>query len=646
MSNEGESDLTTPRKLWQHPNPQSTRMWKFIQKCNATYGLSLGDFHDTYEWSTGLRRNDFWTALWDEVNLIHEGSYVEPVDDSVRMDSIPRWFDGIKLNFAENILFNRGSRPGDLFTDNGKTDTKIAITEVREGMSEVHNYTWADIRRSVGLLSNAMRAHGVKKGDRVAVVGSNSKDTLCTFLATTAVGGIFSSSSTDMGTNGILERLRQIEPIYIFIDDFAVYNGKTTALRSKIQGIIEGLKDKSNLKGIVIQPRFSQPADIQSLPRTLTLEEFVGAARGNVDLQFERVPFNDPLLIVYSSGTTGAPKCIVHSVGGVLINAVKESALHRSMGPESVQLQYTTNKVVPRKLVDLSSLKHVVSTGMVLSDQLFEWFYDTGFPQTAQLANISGGTDIAGCFGMENPLNPVYVGGCQGPSLGTAIAVFEERRQTDGSPQIVRLEDGVPGELVATKSFPNQPAFFWGENGSQRYFDSYFSRFDNTWSQNDFIMIHPVTKQIFFLGRADGVLNPSGVRFGSAEIYNVLEQHIPEVQDSICVGQRRKQDDDESVLLFLLMAPGQKFTAALIGKVKQIISRELSKRHVPKYIFETPEIPMTINGKKVELPVKQVVSGFKIKPSSTLTNPGCLAYYAEFAEDEKLSTASLERARL
>lgn len=356
MSNEGESDLIAPRKLWQHPNPQSTRMWKFIQKCNATYGLSLGDFHNTYEWSTGPRRNDFWTALWDEVNLIHEGLHVQPVDDSARMDSVPRWFDGVKLNFAENILFNRGSQPGDLFTNNGKTDTKIAITEVREGMTEVHSYTWADIRRSVGLLSNAMRAHGVKKGDRVAVVGSNSKDTLCTFLATTAIGGIFSSSSTDMGTNGVLERLRQIEPIYIFIDDFAVYNGKTTALRSKIQGIIEGLKDKSNLKGIVIQPRFSQPANIQSLPRTLTLEDFVGAARGNADLHFERVPFNDPLLIVYSSGTTGAPKCIVHSVGGVLINAVKESALHRSMGPESVQLQYTTVSLARNEFGVLSSL--------------------------------------------------------------------------------------------------------------------------------------------------------------------------------------------------------------------------------------------------------------------------------------------------
>lgn len=305
------------------------------------------------------------------------------------------------------------------------------------------------------------------------------------------------------------------------------------------------------------------------------------------------------------------------------------------------------NEIAPRDVTNLSSLRAVTSTGMVLKEQLSEWFYDTGFPMHVQLANISGGTDIAGCFALENPLTPVYVGGCQGPSLGTPIAVYDQLNEGGKGVKGTIVENGVPGELVATKSFPNMPVFFYGEDAANKYFKAYFERFDNVWTHGDFVQIHPVTGQILFLGRADGVLNPSGVRFGSAEIYNVIETFFPQqITDSLCVGQRRPEDHDESVMLFLLMAPDHKFNEQLVKDVKDVIARELSKRHVPRYIFETPEIPTTVNLKKVELPVKQIVSGVRVKPSGTLLNPQSLEYYYQFQKPEELGGQKALKAKL
>jgi acetoacetyl-CoA synthetase len=375
------------------------------------------------------------------------------------MDSIPRWFEGVRLNFAENILYFSGRSTGKRTTAGGKEDNKVAVTEVREGGTEVRHYTWLELRRQVALLANAMRSRGVKKGDRVAVIASNSFDTLCVFLAVTSLGGLFSSSSTDMGTKGILDRLLQVDPVYVFFDDWAIYNGKSIDLRPKIQDVLDGLKPLKNFKSIVTQPRFTYYASVADLRDTMTLSRFLVAAQGDFTPRFERLEYRDPFLVVYSSGTTGVPKCIVHSVGGVLTSAMKEGRLHRDVGPDTVQLQYTTtgwimymssvlnllsgaravlydgspfqpsprafikvigeqkvtnlglsprffhelqkNNISPREVTDLSSLRACTSTGMVLKDQLFEWFYDKGFPAHVQLANISGGTDLAGCFGME-----------------------------------------------------------------------------------------------------------------------------------------------------------------------------------------------------------------------------------------------------
>lgn len=259
------------------------------------------------------------------------------------MDSVPHWFEGIKLNFAENLLYCASPSEHSKRVTTGKEDSKVACTEIREGNTEVRSFTWGQLRANVGLLANAMRGHGVRKGDRVAVVASTSIDTLTVFLAITSLGGIFSSSSTDMGTKGVLDRLLQIKPRFVFVDDAAVYNGKKFDLRPKMAEIANGLKGVDEFSNIVSVPRYQgKPLDVASMLGALSLKDFLQAAGGESRLVFEETDFRDPFLIVYSSGTTGVPKCIVHSIGGVLVSNVKEGRLHRSLGPESTVLQYTT----------------------------------------------------------------------------------------------------------------------------------------------------------------------------------------------------------------------------------------------------------------------------------------------------------------
>ncbi|PTD05437.1 Acetoacetyl-CoA synthetase [Fusarium culmorum] len=670
-------DLTkVPRKVWEHPDHKSTAMWEFMQDANRLHGLNLKTFNDLYDWSCS-KRSDFYAQLWASQKWIHEGSYAYVVDESIPITKLPTWFPGIRLNFAENLLWTQGNAPGERSTLH-KEDDKIAITEVREGNSSVKNVTWGELRQRVARTASALKQRGMKKGDRVVIVGAHAVETC------------------------LLQRTVQIDPKFVFFDDGALYNGKVIDLRDKIKGVVEGMKECPSFKGVIVVQRFDTAQDTSSIPNTQRLEAFLSSA-SSTPPPIERVGFQDPMVVYYSSGTTGTPKAIVHGVGPILVSIAKEGVLHRELTHKDVTLQYTTTGwimylssvtrlafggrtvfydgspfvpdrcvllriveeqkvtslgisprwlgelmkegIVPQKEANLNSLTAVLSTGMVLKEQVFEWFYDGAFPNHIKLANFSGGTDIAACFVMENPLCPIYAGGCPGRVIGTPMAIYPS--SADLTKPISPVPDGEPGDLVGTAAFPNVPLCLWNDTNpapGEKYTSAYFARFPGVWSQGDFAAVHPKTGHIHILGRSDGVLNPSGIRFGSADIYAVIEGGFAtEVAESLCVGQRRPQDHDESVVLFLLMKPGVKFTAELANTIRERIAKELTKRHVPKYIFEVPDIPVTVNGKKVELPVKQIISGSNIKPSGTLLNPESLDYYYQF---QKIEDVEQVRAKL
>ncbi|KAK7425085.1 hypothetical protein QQZ08_008362 [Neonectria magnoliae] len=697
------------RVLWKHQNPSATEMHRFMESINDRQALELKTFRHLYDYSTS-NRSVFYTHLFEWANLIYEGSYAAAVDEAVPIDSVPRWFSGVLLNWAENVLFSRSRTDAAGYTGVvGKENDKIAVTEIREGNTRVRHVSWAELRRDAGRLAAALSARGVRQGDRIVLVGANSVSTLLVFLATTWLGAIFSSSSTDMGLKGLLQRAVQINPKasisppLVFFDDAAVYNGRTIDLRSKLAAFGNGLRQCSDFSGVIAVPRFNEAMDVSTIAGVETWSALLNSSATADHPPFARIPFHHPFLICYSSGTTGPPKALVHSVGGVVLNSLKEERLHNSTSADTVALQFTTTGwimyllqaaglltggrivlydgsplwpsprvlidileqqkvskfgtsprwmaemaqkgIAPRQLANLENLRVITSTGMPLSDQLFEWVYDVAFPPQVHLINMSGGTDIAGCFGTGNPLTPVFVGGCQGPSLGVPIAIYEAA-SADGVG--VPVPPGISGELVATDAFVNMPCFFWGDSdgpnpegpapAGSRYHSSYFARFKHVWTHGDFCMIHPGTHNIHFMGRADGVLNPSGVRFGSSEIYAVMETHFQHViEDSLCVGQRRSNDSDESVMLFLVLRGSRKLERMLIREIKASIANELSKRHVPKYIFQVPEIPVTANGKKVELTVKKIVSRLPAKPNETLANPDSLKYFYQFADVERFT---------
>ncbi|NLS00160.1 acetoacetate--CoA ligase [Rhizobium sp. P38BS-XIX] len=641
--------LWTPSEEFRHKSP----MFAFMQECNRRFGLSMSDFNGLHAWSIADREN-FWTAIWDFCGVKGERGERALINGDQMLDA--RFFPDAELNFAENLLSRSGEGDALVFWGEDK---------VRD------RWSWDRLASMVSRLQQAYRGMGIGKGDRVAAMMPNMPETIACMLAAASIGAIWSSCSPDFGEQGVMDRFGQIEPKLFIVCSGYWYGGKLQDVTAKVAAISKRL----NAPTLVVPYAGSADAVVAATPDARTLEDFVSPFEAKA-VEFVAVPFSHPLFILFSSGTTGVPKCIVHSTGGVLLQLLKEHRLHCGVVPGEKVFYFTTcgwmmwnwlvaglgagatlclydgspfapdgnilfdyaqeeefalfgtsakyidavrkSGLTPKTSHDLSTLRLMTSTGSPLSPEGFTFVYE-GIKDDIQLASISGGTDIVSCFVLGNPLQPVWRGEIQGPGLGLAVDVWNE----DGKP--VRREKG---ELVCAKAFPSMPVMFWNDPDRAKYHAAYFERFDNIWCHGDFaewtehdgLIIH---------GRSDATLNPGGVRIGTAEIYNQVEQ-IPEVLEALCIGQN--WDDDVRVVLFVRLAAGASLSEELVKTMKTRIRTGASPRHVPAKIIAVADIPRTKSGKIVELAVREVVHGRPVKNKEALANPEALDLFAGLEE--------------
>jgi acetoacetyl-CoA synthetase len=625
-----------------------------MRRLNQRHGLALVDYDDLYRWSID-EASAFWSELWDyaEVKAARKGERV--LVEADRMTQA-QWFPDARLNFAENLLSRRDDKTALVFRNE---------THGRQALS------YAQLYKRVAQLAAGLKDAGVGWGDRVAGFMPNCIDAVVAMLATTSLGAVWSSCSPDFGIHGVLDRFGQIEPKVLFTTDGYCYNGKTLDSLAKISEVVAEL---DVIERVVVVPFISDDPNITALPKATLLSDFEDTTA--TEITFVSVPFNHPLYVMYSSGTTGVPKCIIHSVGGTLLQHLKEHKLHTDLGPEDVLFYYTTcgwmmwnwlvsglasgvtlvlfdgspfapqaevlwdiaeqerisvfgtsakyiaelekAGVKPRRSHDLSSLRAVLSTGSPLAHESFDYVY-RDIKEDLLLASISGGTDIISCFALGCPIKPVYRGELQCLALGMAVAIYDD----SGRPV-----EQQKGELVCTQAFPAMPIGFWNDPDGVKYHDAYFGTFPNTWAHGDFgeITAH---RGLIIHGRSDAVLNPGGVRIGTAEIYRQVEK-VGEVLESIAVGQEWR--GDVRVVLFVVLRVGLTLDSALIDRIKRTIRIETTPRHVPAKIIQVAAIPRTTSGKIVELAVRKIIHGQRVKNQDALANPEALALYQELPE--------------
>lgn len=641
------------RPLWvpSDERKRDANITRFMDVVNARHKLNLASYSDLYNWSVN-NIPDFWLTVWDFVEIkASKGCDAVVTDLSVFPGA--EWFPGARLNFAENLLRYRDDQLAFIFK--GETQSTKRMT-------------YAELYDSVARLSHSLKESGIGAGDRVVGYMPNLIETVVCMLAAASLGATWSSCATDIGPAAAIERLGQVEPKAMITADGYFYKGKTFDTLEHAAEVVRGIP---SLGKVIVVSYTREKPDISQIPNGVHYEDFL-AKENNIEIQFEQLPFDHPQYIMFSSGTTGKPKCLVQGAGGVLINHLKELVLHTDL-KRSDRIFYITScswmmwnwlisslavgativlydgnpnfpdagamwkliedekvtifgcsasyihflkkeGVSPRRDFDLSSLREISQTGSSLSAEGFEYIYQEIKPDL-HFNSISGGTDINGCFAAGSPILPVYAGELQNPALGMKINAYDEK----GKP--VRDEQG---ELVCEAPAPSMPLYFWNDPDGSKYHSAYFDVYPGVWRHGDYVLIHSDTGGVTFYGRSDAVLKPSGVRIGTGEIYAQMEK-MPEIADSLAVGQTYQ--DDQRVILFVKLAPGSTLTDDLIAKIRWTLRENASPRHVPALILETPDIPYTLNMKKVESAVTNIINGRPVSNRDALVNPGSLEYF-------------------
>jgi acetoacetyl-CoA synthetase len=653
--------MSVPPVLWQPSERaiEEAQVTQFARQIVRKHRLDLNTYRDFHQWTVD-NPETFWSEVWEGCGVIASRKGGTVLVDGDKMPGA-RWFPEARLNFAENLL-RRGDR-GDalVFWDERGLRKRIS---------------YSDLTSDVSRAAQALGALGLRAGDRAAAFIPNMPETAMLALAALSQGIVWSSCSPDFGVEGVVERFGQIEPKVLFCADGYRYNGQEHDTLERVRAIAEKLP---TLRRIVVVPCLDADVDVSDIPKAVRLDEWLRRYTPG-DIAYAQLPFNHPVFVLFTSGTTGKPKCIVHGAGGTLLQSLKTFKLHFDVRPGDRFFYYcTTNWVVwnvmfaglcaeaalmlydgspfarnakilfdfaekekfthfgtsakfldalskralrPLDSHDLGALRMIVSTGSPLAPETFDYVYSSVKTDVC-LSSISGGTDIMGAFADASAVLPVYRGELQCRSLGMAVEVFDE----DGNPIV-----GKKGELVCTRPFPSMPLGFWNDRGDERYLAAYFAKYPNVWTHGDWCeLTERGTMRVY--GRSDATLNPGGVRIGTAEIYSVVER-IDEVEESVAIGQLWPPDSptDTRIVLFVKLRPGYSLEDALEERIRHEIRRHASPRHVPARIVQVADIPRTKNGKVVELAVKAAVHGMPVAHTDALANPEALELFRDLEE--------------
>jgi len=644
------------KPLWE-PSEQrikDSNMYRFMQSVNQIHGINCTDYNELYQWSVE-NIEAFWAEMWRFAGIKASKEYQWVIDDPTRMPGA-HWFTASRLNFAENLLRYRDEKTALIFR--GEDTVRRSLT-------------YKDLYAAAAKVAAALRQAGIVAGDRVVGFMPNMPESIIAMLAATSIGAIWSSCSPDFGIKGVLDRFGQTRPRILFTADGYYFKGKAIDSLAKISKII---KEIPSIEKIIVVPYTLETPDLSNLPGAINYLDF--SSNDASEIEFAQLPFEHPLYIMYSSGTTGLPKCMVQSAGGVLLHQMKELLLHTDLkrddtifyfttcgwmmwnwlttslavgaalvlydgnpfhpGPDALWRMAEEEKITvfgtsagyiaalknagvkPGKKFDLSPMKALLSTGSPLSKEDFHFIY-LEVKTDLQLASISGGSDLNGCFALGNPMGPVYEGELQCRGLGMKVFAYDE----NGTPVV-----GTQGELVCTAPFPSMPIYFWDDQDGKKYQAAYFEGFPGVWTHGDFIEVTERGGLIMY-GRSDATLNPGGVRIGTAEIYRVIEQ-MEEIEDSVVVGQ--EWQNDSRVILFVKMKSSYDLTDELQQRIRKNIRSNASPRHVPAKIIKVPDIPYTLNMKKVELAVQKMIHGREVKNKDALKNPEALDFFADIKE--------------